>query len=404
MDRHIYQSVAKKLSLKEIQVLIGIRRAGKSTIFKLLINQLMKSVAPKSILYINFDDPLYSPMLSDAATLYQIIEAAETLTDEKITYLFLDEIQNVIGWEKFVKSTYDSTLFKKIFITGSNSSLLASQYAKLLTGRYVADHVYPLSYQEILSTHRITSKLALVDQKTQAMQLFHQMLNYGGFPEIFKINDDSLKREVLLSYYEGIVLKDCLFNHTVRDVRGFRDLTQYLLTNNAVLFSYNSLAKQLNSNDNSTKQFVNIIQDSFLVDILQPFSFALGKQLRAKKKSYCCDNGLLNSVAPGFSDNRGRLLENLVYNELQKNGMTNIHYFNEKKECDFIFQHQNERYAMQVTYELNDRNRQREKAGLQLAMQQLDIKNGIILTANQTESPDKNVRVVPFYQFFSGLE
>lgn len=124
INRRALSSLLKKLHLKEIQVLLGVRRSGKSSIFKLLINHLAQNVDPGKILYLNLDDPYYAEVWKDPKTLYSILETAEKLTAAKIEYIFLDEIQNVRDWEKFIKSVYDSERFAKIFITGSNSSLL----------------------------------------------------------------------------------------------------------------------------------------------------------------------------------------------------------------------------------------------------------------------------------------
>jgi predicted AAA+ superfamily ATPase len=159
IGREILKNLIKKLSLKEVQVLLGIRRSGKSTMLKLLINHLMTKYDPFSMLYINLDDPNFTEIYQDSSRLYQIIDFAEKLSSKKVEYLFLDEIQHVNLWEKFVKSIYDSEVFKKIFVTGSNSSLLKGEYAQLLSGRFILDEVFPLSYQEILTDQNIGSNI-----------------------------------------------------------------------------------------------------------------------------------------------------------------------------------------------------------------------------------------------------
>lgn len=144
MERACLNELYRLLSLKEIMVLLGVRRCGKTTIFRLLINYLMQHNDPTSIFYVNLDDPYFDAASVDAKYLYKIVENAERFSGTKIAYLFLDEIQNIPGWEKFIKSVYDSEKFKKIFITGSNSSLLQGQYATLLSGRYVNMMIHPL--------------------------------------------------------------------------------------------------------------------------------------------------------------------------------------------------------------------------------------------------------------------
>jgi len=144
-ERDIFSELVKKIDLKHIQVLQGIRRSGKSTLFKLLINYLSKKIDPQEILYVNLDDPFFIPYSDDATKLHEVIQTAQKLTQKKVTYLFLDEIQAINGWERYVKSVYDSEAFQKIFITGSNSSLLNGDLATLLSGRYISQKVYPLT-------------------------------------------------------------------------------------------------------------------------------------------------------------------------------------------------------------------------------------------------------------------
>jgi predicted AAA+ superfamily ATPase len=184
-QRDVFNYLVKKLDLKHIQVLQGIRRSGKSTMFKLLINHLSQEIDPQEILYINFDDPFFIPYSNDATKLYEVIQTAQKLTQKKITYLFLDEIQAINGWERYVKSVYDSEEFKKIFITGSNSSLLNGDLATLLTGRYITQKIYPLSLQEILKINNISSYMELSSNIPKVLNIVDNMLQYGSFVEVY---------------------------------------------------------------------------------------------------------------------------------------------------------------------------------------------------------------------------
>lgn len=397
--REALAGLIKKLSLKEIQVLLGIRRSGKSTLFKLLIDHLSKSVDPKSILYLNLDDPFFSETWPNSKELYRIIETAEKLTGEKIKYLFLDEVQNVKDWQKFVKSAYDSELFK-MFVTGSNSTLLKGNYAKLLSGRYVTTFVYPLSLYEIFLNNGITTLFELTKEKSTALKLTEELLFYGGFPEILKINDLELKREVLINYYETIVLKDCIANYNIRDIKTLQELTLYMLTNISSLYSYNSLSKFLGSNENTIKDYIHIFEDNFLLQELKNFSFSLKKHYKSKKKAYCIDNGLIYATSIRFSENKGKLLENLVYTELKKWGINQIFFYNDSKECNYIIKVGNKLIALQVAYEINTANREREISGINLAMEKFKIHRGYIITFNQEETISSNLKIIPFWKIF----
>lgn len=396
--RELVSVLTEKAKLKEIQVLLGIRRSGKSTLFRLIINHLMTQVDPRSVLYVNLDDPFFSEVCRDARELYRLVETAEKITGRKVSHLFLDEVQNVREWQKFVKSAYDSETFAKIFVTGSNSALLQGDYATLLSGRYVTDHVYPLSFKEILVNQGLTDRVALLDQKPLVLNLFETMLQFGAFPEILKIADPALKREVLVSYYETIVLKDCIANSTVRETRIFKDLTHYLLSSVSGPYSYNSLARAVGSNENTMREFVNVLEGSFLMSEVKNFSYSLKQQSKARKKCYCIDNGLINAVSFSFSENRGTLLENLVYAELQKMGHREVYFYSEQKECDFIVKNGTELIAVQVCYDLNDRNRAREIDGLRAAMAKYDIRRGVVITADREEEAAEGCAVLPFWK------
>lgn len=398
--RDIFDAVYKKLKLKEVHVLLGIRRSGKSTLFKLLINHLSEKIDPKGILYVNLDDPFFSDVWKDPKELYRIIETAEKITGEKLEFLFLDEIQNVTGWEKFVKSVYDAGTFKKIFITGSNSSLLKGDYAKLLSGRYITDSVYPLSFGECLANKGIKSYLDLVSNKPKVLGLLDDLLNNGSFPEVFKTKEPDLKRELLLNYYETIILKDCVANHNIRDIKTFKELSYYLISNIAAPYSYNSLARAVKGNENTVKEFVNVLEDSFLLKEVRNFSYSLKAQSKAKKKVYCIDNSFMNTVSFKFSENRGMLLENLVYTEILKSGYSEVYFYNEYKECDFVLKKGKELIAVQVSYEMGESNRDREVDGLLTTMRKLDIPKGYIITYDTEGSINENASIVPFWKFY----
>jgi len=388
----------KRLQLKEIQVLLGVRRSGKSTLFKLMINHLLKENEATELLYLNFDDPFFSFVYNDVRKMQILFDNAEKLTGTKIRYLFLDEIQHVAGWEKLIKSLYDSELYTKIFITGSNSSLLQNEYATLLSGRYTVLQVFPFSFSEILKHGGIKDKLSLVDRKPEALRIVDDMMEFGSFPEIMKTCDRELKREMVLSYYETILLKDCVVNGGIRDVKTFQELAHYLLSNVAALFSYNSIAKAIGSNDQTVKDLIHILEKSFIFTELKLFSWSLKKQVRNKKKMYSIDNSFPANISFRFSSNKGKLFENLVFSELKKSGKK-LFFFNGKNECDFIT-HGDVNVAYQVCYEITEENRKREVNGLREAMDKFDIPEGYIITYNQEEVLD-DIEVAPFWKFFS---
>jgi len=392
--RDVFEKLERNLQTKHIQVIQGIRRSGKSTLFKLLINHLTQTVNPEEILYINLDDPFFTPFRDDATKFYDIIQSAKKLTQKEVKYLFLDEVQNMKGWESYVKSVYDSELFTKIFVTGSNSTLLEGELATLLTGRYLSVQVHPLSFKEILRINKIESYMQIVEQKPKALKLVDEMMLYGSFVEVYD-HKGEFRRDILTTYYQTILLKDCVSNHALRDVKSFKELSFYLLSNIASLYSYNSLAKAVGINDKSAKEYLSYLEESYLCTELKQFSFSLKEQKNTKKKVYFNDNGFV-SLSFKFSSNYGKLLENLVLTELIKSGYE-VYFYNKNFECDFIAKNDKHTIAIQVCYELNDTNRKRELNGLNKLP--FDVDEKIVVTYDQSEEVD-GVKVIGFWEYF----
>ena len=392
--RDIVNKLVKKIHLKQIQILTGIRRSGKSSIFKILINYLIDNdINPLNILYINLDDPFFSEIWKDSTKLYDLITISETITGKKIEYLFLDEIQNVNNWEKFIKVNYDNETFKKIFITGSNAKLLEGEFATLISGRYLKEIIYPLNFKEILSLNNINSYLEILDNKSKVLSLIEEMMEYGSFFEVLK--EKEFKRDILLSYLESIIYKDCIMNHKIKDAKFFKNFVQFIISNSSNLYSYNSLAKNVNSNENTIKLYLSFLQEAFLIYELNNFSFSLKKQIKSKKKSYVIDNGLVAQTSFRFTQEKGKLFENLVFSELQKQNYE-IYFYNENFECDFLVKKENQIIAIQVAYELNDFNFDREIKGLK----KLPFKaEKYIITFNQEELFE-DIKITSFYEFF----
>jgi len=396
--RDMVELFIQKLHLRQIQVIKGIRRSGKTTVFKLLINHLCLSVNPKSILYVNLDDPYFSELYSDSKNLYKLLELSEKLTNVTVRYLFLDEVQNVSGWEKFTKAIYDNEIVKKIFVTGSNSSLLDGEYATLLSGRFLQDTLNPPSFSELLKFNAIHSRFELIEKKIKALKIVDEMIHFGSFYEVQ--SESKFKRELILSYYETIIFKDCIANNNLRDTKTFKELVYFIISNSTNLYSYNSIAKATGMNDNTVKQYIGILEDSYILSEIAQYSYSLKEQIKTKKKSYISDNGFLSAVSFKFSNDFGKLFENLVFTELCKRGYE-VYFYTKDFECDFICKKEDTLIAIQVCYQLTPQNRQRELNGLKKLPFTLNEK--IILTYDQSEERDEDVKIISFWDYFSGL-
>jgi len=398
IKRELLKRLIKFHSIKEIQVISGLRRSGKSSLMKQYINWLMENIDSKSILFLNLDDPSFSEIYNNSAQFHKLIEAAETLTGSRVEYLFLDEVQHVIAWEKYIKSVYDAERFKKICISGSNSGLLDSDYTTLLSGRYVSHHLFPLSIKEILSHYNFSTSLSIKQNQSEVNTVLMNALKSGFFPEIVLKKDDSIKHEVLTSYYDSIIIKDCILHQDIRDHRLFKEIAFYVFNNTASLFSYNSLSKALNVNDITIKEYINAMKEAYLLYEIPQFSYKLKKQIKSRRKLYAIDTGMMNSVSLNFSENKGKLFENMVFAELKKAGINEIYLLNDSKECDFIIRYNNKTIAIQAAFELSIANKEREIGGIMYAKNKYNPDKSIIVTFRQSDLIIENIPVIPIYE------
>lgn len=394
--REILALLIANLQTKHIQVLQGIRRSGKSTLFKLLINHLCDTIDPKEILYVNLDDPFFIKYANDPTKLYEVVQTAEKLTATKIKYFFMDEVQAIEGWERYVKSVYDSSIFEKLFITGSNTSLLNGKLATLLSGRYLSSSVAPLSFREIVDIEKIGSYMALIENLPKVQRIVDMMMQYGSFVEVYTLPLE-FKRNLISTYYDTIILKDCVATQGIRDFKSFKELSFYLISNPTALYSYVSLAKAVGIHDKSVKEYVAYLEECYLVKELRLFSYSLKEQQNNKKKAYICDNGFL-ALNFSFSTNYGKLLENLVFTELTKAGHE-LYFYNGDYECDFIIKTDTGLEALQVCYELDDQNRKREIGAFEKLEKVFSLSKKTIITYNQEEQIN-DIAVVPFWKYF----
>ena len=394
-------NLIKKKNLPHIQVLTGIRRSGKSSIFRLMINDLIENgTDPKEILFLNMDEPIFTGVWNNSAELYEIIKLAEKTTLCKVKYLFLDEIQQVKDWELFAKSAYDTQHFKKIYVTGSNSDLLQNKFATLLSGRYFANTVRPFSIKEILGLHGFTRKFDAISRKSELLALIDRYMQWGGFPEIVLNDmDDDIKTELLNSYYESIVLKDCIVYNQVRDTPLFKRLLHFTISNVASPFHYSNLAKAVKSSEPSVRNYLAYAASSYIVSDITNFSFSLKEDTRPQHKIYCIDNGLMNAIGFRFSPKSGTLLESSVYNELVNAGYDEIYFIRKSNECDFIVKKDDKYHALQVCYELNLLNQGREVNGFRALEKNLNLSSRTIITYD-SETTIEDIDVIPFWQFF----
>ena len=267
-----------------------------------------------------------------------------------------------------------------------------------MSGRYIQDRVTAPSFSEILQINKIKSRFDLIDKKIEALKIVDEMMKYGSFFEVLK--EPTHKREIILSYYETIIFKDCIANNNLRDAKTFKEVVNFFISNSSNLYSYNSISKAIGVNDNTIKEYIRVAEDAYMAQEIKQYSYSLKEQIKSKKKLYINDNGILTQTSFKFSKDYGKSFENLVYTELLKNGYE-IYFYNKDFECDFIVQKDEKLTAIQVCYELTLENQEREFNGLRKLKFNLDER--ILLTYNQSEVEQDGIKVIAFWDYFSRL-
>jgi predicted AAA+ superfamily ATPase len=361
-------------------IITGIRRCGKST---LLLQLLRRDY--QDALYLNFDDIRLSGFdTGDLARLHREIEKRGIKT------LFFDEIQIVKEWETYINQLLRERY--KVFITGSNASMLSIELGTHLTGRHLPMELFPFSYSEFIRFGALNNGAAAVTD----------YLRKGGIPEYLKTGLPA----VLNTLADDILMRDIAVRHAVRDVISLRQLTAYLITNTANLVSANRLAGMFDIKSPATfLEYFSFLKDAYLLEFVPLFSHSLKVQARNPKKVYVMDLGIYTENAVSTSDNMGRRFENLVFLHLRRK-YKQIFYYKEQGECDFVTMDKNAiKGAIQACLTIDDENFEREYDGLLAAMQHLGLKKGYIVTLNQSDTFEKNgltISVIPAHEFLSG--
>ncbi|MEI6596825.1 MAG: ATP-binding protein [bacterium] len=378
----------KYLKTEQITVISGIRRSGKSTLLKQFSRHY------KNYYYLNFDDErLIDFSVADFQNLMVVFQKQYS---SKV--IFLDEIQNVQKWERFVRRIFEEGY--KIFITGSNAKLLGSELATHLTGRYYKIELYPFSFKEFLQLKKVDYGKIISKKEAEILRNFDSYFQGGGFPEYVKNKKD----ESLKQIFEDIVYRDLLARFKIREVKNFKLLINYLFTNFTGETNYNSLKNLLNFKSATTvKNYIEFMQESYLVFELFKYDYSLKKQYVSNKKIYVIDNGVRNAVAFSFSEDKGKLLENLIFIELKRRSRE-VYYYKGKKECDFLVRQGFKiTEAIQAALDLsNPETEAREIAGLLEAMEKFKLKKGLIITENREEEKKiktKTIKIIPAWKW-----
>lgn len=310
---------------KEVIIIKGIRRSGKSTIVKQLIYKLIKNkVNEKQILYLNLEDYNFANDLK--IELFEKVLSAykNYLKNKKRTYFFIDEIQKIDGWEKWIRTKYDINEDIKFIVTGSSASLLSKELSSLLTGRNLSFRIMPLSFMEFLDF-----------SKTKSLQ---EYLEFGGFPEVVLEESEEKKRFILRQYFEDIIYKDIIERYNIRNAKQLVEIARYLISSSGSKVSLNKLSHVFGISKDTISLYISYMIDAYLLFEVSYFSYSAKIKHDVSKlpKIYALDNGLINIATVKYSENKGQMYENTVLIKLAED-YNEISYWSELvSEVDFI--------------------------------------------------------------------
>jgi predicted AAA+ superfamily ATPase len=392
--RHVKRNFPTSyLNNQEIVVITGIRRCGKST----LLQQIRAEQSEKDY-FINFDDErLIQFKVEDFQLLYETF--IELFGVQKTFYF--DEIQNITGWERFIRRLHDYG--NKMYITGSNANMLSRELGTHLTGRYVTLELFPFSFREFLEFSGKTltqGDMYGTEGRSELKAMFSKFVLFGGFPVFIENQNDNYMK----SLYENILYRDVMVRNNLTNEKELLELVYYLASNVSRLSSFNSLAKTIGIKNASTiSNYLQFIQNTYLIFQVNKFDFSLKKQIQNPRKTYFIDQALVTRLGFLFSEEKGRLLENIVFIELKRRGHE-VFYYSGKNECDFLIRQGTQiTNAIQVCYSFDTpETKARELTGLTEAMKIYFLQEGFILTNDIEEDiaiDGLNIRIVPVWKW-----
>ncbi len=409
IPRNVLADLRPFLQTRDVVALIGPRRAGKTTVMFQVMDALAeKGVRPEAMLHVNLEEPGFAGTLG-VELLDRLYDAYRASVHPKgRSYLFLDEVQGVAEWERWVRARNESEDVK-VFVSGSSASLLSRELGTLLTGRHASFQVRPLDFGEVLRFKSITPPQVpgLFHPPAEIRHALRAYLQWGGFPEVV-LADDDRRREVLLKqYFDDILFKDVALRHRVRDVGILRALAVHLLTVTAGLVSYQRLAAQFEVSLDMVRAYCGFLEEAFLVRFLPFFSLKAAERQRRPQKVHAVDLGVRNAVCLSASPDFGRLAETAVCNALDREEHDGLFHWKGVHEIDLVLRRGMQAAVIaQVAWEVDGAEAaSRETASLEEA--QTAFRKALpILVLGQgkppfTEKARGRLRTVPLWSLLS---
>ncbi len=377
----------------------GLRRAGKSYYLYQIIQEKFSKENFEQLLFINFEDERLLELTHH--DLQYILDAYFELF-EWMPIIFLDEIQNVPHWQKFVRRLADEG--RRIFVTGSNAEMLSHEIASTLGGRFINKEILPLSFREYLYFKElsVTSKTKYSSERYKIIKEYEEYLHFGGFPELLQMND---KREFLSSVYQKLFYGDLIARYKVSNVVTLKLMVKKLaesVNNETSINRIKNLIKStgVSIGNNTLFDYLNYLESSFLIASITNFHSKFTEK-ETNKKYYFLDNGILGLF---LIDQPTKLLENQIYIELRRRG-EHPYFLKRKTEVDFYIPEKG--MLIQVSYSIkNPETLEREVIGLRSAMKAFGITNSWIITYDETkelEVQEGIINVVPAWQWLLAI-
>ena len=363
-------------ALPHAVIISGLRRAGKST----LLAQMAHRLGKEQFYYLNFEDDRFIQFdAGDFNDLYQVL--VEVFGQRKI--FIIDEIQNISGWEHFVRRFMDQGF--KFYITGSNAALLSRELGTRLTGRYVPIELFPFSFKEFLAFRNqpipVMGRMTTIET-AQLRKALDDYIQLGGIPDALKYPEIPLLRTL----YDDVLYRDIATRHRIEAVSALKELAFTLMSNPASLVSFNKLKDRFHLGSvNTIKNYIGYMENSWLVFTLNLYDYSVKRQQIAPKKIYGIDLGLINAIGFQFSPNTGKLLENLVYLALRR--QTNeIYYYTSPENYEVDFYLPDRGQLIQVAQHMkNPKTREREFRAIKAAIPHIKVKDALILSESNDE-------------------
>ena len=378
----------------------GVRRAGKSSLLMLTVNKLLASgVKREQILWVNFDDERLDRMPTEE--LDEVLQAYREMYPEielKDVYMFFDEIQNIDGWDLFVLRVFKSYC-RNVYVTGSNAKLLSSEISTALRGWTLDYEMLPLSFREFCRFKGIDAHSYLESDKAKRYAAMEEYIHGGGFPKVVLSTDKSMKLRLLQGYFNTMLFRDLAERHAIKNIEALRYFLKRVMQNLTKTTSINAIANDMRSNGVSVSKddlynWADWAVEAYLFVRYPKYSRSLVKENQSLRKYYVIDTGMRQAVLMPQSEDKGKLLENIVALELfrRRGADRKMFYWQDGRECDFVVQREEHvEELIQVTWDIEDEDtRKREIDGIKEAAKGTNCNKLTIVTREQKETIEED--------------